>query len=336
MAHRGLAIAVAFRRHWPEYALEALELGLFMVSASIFAILLFHPASPAVHIAESETLRRLLMGIAMGLTAIAIIYSPMGQRSGAHMNPATTLTFWRLGKIEHWDAAFYIGAQFVGAILGMTLMSALLGDYLRHQSVHYVATIPGMAGFALAWAGEFTIAFVLMLMVLNVSNRKSIAQYTGVFAGCLVAAYIFIEAPLSGMSMNPARTFGSSLASHLWTGLWIYFTAPPLAMLLASEVYLRVGRDRTVYCAKLNHFNSKPCIFRCRFHEMIDTRTSRIISELPAPLKQRPQPIVDVHARFVLHPRAASCEHEMRTIAADTSDPNRSTHSLAHHTLYFG
>jgi aquaporin Z len=80
--------------------------------------------------------------------------------------------------------------------------------------------------------------------------------------------YISIEAPLSGMSMNPARTFGSALSANTWTALWIYFTAPPLGMLLAAETYLRLAGARKVFCAKLHHHNNKRCIFRCNFQEL--------------------------------------------------------------------
>src|SRR5262252_5258366 len=103
--------------HWAEYAIEALCLGLFMASAASFASLLRHPASPlaaAVATWMPHALQRLPMGIAMGLTAAALIYSPLGRRSGAHMNPAVTLTFLRLRKIETHDAAAYVAAQFLG------------------------------------------------------------------------------------------------------------------------------------------------------------------------------------------------------------------------------
>ena len=106
----------ALREHWPEYLCEAAELGLFMISAGLFTILLHHPDSPVVGFIPSEFTRRMLTGIAMGGTAIALVFSPLGQRSGAHFNPAVTLTFWRLGKVKDWDAAFYIMAQFIGAI----------------------------------------------------------------------------------------------------------------------------------------------------------------------------------------------------------------------------
>ena len=61
----------------------------------------------------------MLTGIAMGSTAIALVFSPLGKRSGAHFNPAVTLTFWRLGKVKNWDAVFYIVAQFIGGIAGV-------------------------------------------------------------------------------------------------------------------------------------------------------------------------------------------------------------------------
>src|ERR1700746_437225 len=94
--------------HWPEYLMEAACLGLFMVSACSFTVLLQHPGSIVRQMIPSAFLRRALTGVAMGLTAIALIYSPWGKQSGAHLNPSITLTFFRLGKIEPWDAGFYI------------------------------------------------------------------------------------------------------------------------------------------------------------------------------------------------------------------------------------
>src|SRR5207247_6208711 len=118
---------------------------------------------------------------------------------------------------------------------------------------------------AAAFAAELAISFLLMSVVLTVSNTRRIASLTGLFAGVLVASYISLEAPLSGMSMNPARTFGSAMPAHMWTALWIYFTAPPLGMLLAARLYLwRHGAHR-VACAKLHHQNDKRCIF-CAHH----------------------------------------------------------------------
>lgn len=274
--NRGLA---ALRAHWPEYLCEAALLGGFMVSACVFAIVLFHPDSSAAGAIESPLLRRALMGLAMGLTAVALIHSPPGQRSGAHMNPAVTLTFWRLGKVRSADAIFYIIAQFIGGVAGVLLARVLLPGPVAAAEVRYVATLPGPHGALAAWAGEFVIALLLMLVVLFASNHRALTRATGLLAGLLVMLYITFESPISGMSMNPARTFGSALWAGVWTHWWIYFTAPPLAMLAGAQVYVGLRGRRAVHCAKLHHVNGHWCIFRCEF--------DRLMAE-PAPAESSP------------------------------------------------
>lgn len=257
----------AVRRHWPEYLMEAAGLGLFMLSACLFATLLEYPGSPVRQALPDSFLRRALIGLAMGLTAVGLIYSPWGTRSGAHLNPSVTLAFWRLGKVQGWDAFFYVVSQFAGGLTGVLLAAWLLGNPLSDQSVGYAATVPGPGGPRVAFLAEAVISFGLMAVVLAVSNAGSLARFTGLCAGALVATYITFEAPLSGMSMNPARTFGSALPAQAWTALWVYFTAPPLGMLLAAEVYLRLRGARGVICAKLHHTNRTRCIFRCGYAE---------------------------------------------------------------------
>jgi aquaporin Z len=249
--------------HWPEYLIEAGAIGAFMVSAAAFAAVLYHPASPAAALVSNDIVRRALMGLAMGATAVSIIYSPWGRRSGAHMNPAVTLTFFRLGKIASRDLVGYIAAQFVGAIVGISLAAAALRGIVADPSINYVVTIPGTLGGAAAFLAEAAISFVLMLTVLAVSNDPRVARFTGICAGLLIWTYITVEAPLSGMSMNPARTFGSALLAGEYPGLWIYFTAPPMGMLLAAELFVRrVGAQR-ILCAKLHHPHGGSCIFGC-------------------------------------------------------------------------
>jgi aquaporin Z len=251
----------ALSRHWPEYLMEAAELGLFMVSACIFTTLLFHPGSPLPSALPDPALRRTLIGVAMAVTAASIIYSPLGKRSGAHFNPSLTLAYLRLDKIARADAVFYVLAQFAGGVAGVLVALLLLGDALGHAAVDYAATVPGPTGSALAFAAEVGISFGMMTVVLVVSNQPRLARYTGLFAALLVATYISIEAPLSGMSMNPARTFASAAFARHWHTLWIYFLAPPLGMLLAAEAYVRAKGRSAVFCAKLHHDNSARCIF---------------------------------------------------------------------------
>jgi aquaporin Z len=260
-----LSYARALRQNWPEYLIEACLLGGFMVSALGFTALLEHPGSAVRRALPDPLTRRALMGLAMGLTAIALVYSPWGKRSGAHFNPALTLTFFRLGRIRGADALFYVAAQFAGAIAGTALAWLALGARVEVPAVRFAVTLPGAPGTGVAFAAELGISFGLMLAVLIASNSRRLGRATGLICGALVAAYITLEAPLSGMSMNPARTLGSASAAGVYQALWVYFAAPPLGMLLAAEAYARLGRARRVHCAKLHHQNTARCIFRCDY-----------------------------------------------------------------------
>ena len=246
--------------HWPEYLMEAAELALFMISAAVFGTLLEHPGSPVRQVIHDPFIRRGLMGIAMGTTAIAIIYSRLGKQSGGHFNPAVTLTFLSLGKIKRLDAVMYIVAQFIGGVGGILISSFFLKQMLESPTVRYVATVPGDWGIGIAFISEFVISFILMTVILIVSGREKIARYTGVFAGVFVASYILLEAPLSGMSMNPARTFGSALPAGIWDAFWIYLIAPPLAMFLAGFLHKKLAYRNPLVCAKLHHDNEYRCI----------------------------------------------------------------------------
>lgn len=256
----------ALTRHWPEYLMEGAELGTFMVSASLFAVILEHPASPVRQAVADPFLRRAVMGLAMGLTAVGVIYSPWGKQSGAHFNPAVTLTFFRLGLVEPWDAFFYVVSQFAGGLVGLLLAAAALRGRLADPAVDYVVTVPGALGPGVAFQAEFLISLGLMLMVLALTNTPRLARFTGLFVGALIAIYVAVEAPFSGMSMNPARTLGSAVPARMWTGLWVYFTAPPLGMLAAAAVYAWSTGGRRARSAKLHHDNRKRCIFRCSHH----------------------------------------------------------------------
>ncbi len=272
-----LSAADSLRLHWPEYVMEAGEAAFYLFSACAVATLLWHPASPLQRLLPSDAVRRMWMGLAMGATILAIVLSPWGKQSGAHFNPAVTLAFYRLGKVAAWDAAFYCAAQLAGAVAGVALASVVLQGAPAHKAVRYAATMPGIHGGAfyvdsIALVAELAISFTLMGAILFASNHGLLAPYTHYFAALLSALYIAFESPLSGMSANPARTFGPALLAGYWHALWIYFTAPPLGMLAAAEVFLLARGSKGPFCAKLHHQNHKRCIFH---HSGPDPTTTR-------------------------------------------------------------
>ena len=241
--------------------MEAGESALYMFFTCAFATLLQHPASPVRHFVASAFSRRALMGLAIGATVIGIVMTPWGKQSGGHFNPAMTFAFYRLGKVAFWDGLFYIAAQFSGAISGVAIAGYVLRGAPKNTAVRYAVTAPGVYGNAGAFAAELTISFILMITVLVVSNRGTLARYAPYFVGALYATFITFETPLSGMSMNPARTVGSAFHASYWHAIWIYFAAPTLGMLIAAEVFVRARRGVGPYCAKLHHANNKRCIF---------------------------------------------------------------------------
>jgi len=125
-----------------------------------------------------------------------------------------------------------------------------------------------MYGSGVAFIAEVAISFALMLTVLFASNHAVLSRYTPYFVGALYAIFITLETPLSGMSMNPARTFGSAFRGRYWHALWVYFAAPTLGMLVAAELFLWVRGGIGSYCTKLYHADDKRCIFPHGTHQV--------------------------------------------------------------------
>lgn len=232
-----------------KYACEALGLGVFMFSAGLFDILIDHPDFPVRPLVESSIIRRFLIGLSMGLTALFIVFSSFGQKSKAHINPSVTLIFWRLKRIKGFDAVFYIIFQFIGGTLGLLLISLLFPQSIKHPVINYIVTIPSKSGKMIAFFAEFLISFVLMSTVLWTNKHPKLSKYTPYFTAVLITLFITFEAPFSGMSMNPARTFSSAIVANIWTGFWIYCTAPILGMFLAGEIYKAKDDFLTTFCS---------------------------------------------------------------------------------------
>lgn len=256
--------------HWYHYAIEAWGLGTLMIVAGALAVAFtIAPAPFQSWRNEHPIAARAVFGIVMGTTVASIVYSPWGARSGAHLNPVLTLTYAWLGKLSKVDAFAYAVAQFAGGAIGFALIAAVAGSPLLRPPTHAIVTRPGPPGAAIAFIAEAGISFLLMTVVLSVSNAsKRISPYTGLAAAMLIVLFITFEAPLSGTSMNPARTLASALQGRDFTAIWIYFTAPPLGMLLAAAAFVTLRGRRAVFCGRLNHSGPHPCIFRCDYDRL--------------------------------------------------------------------
>jgi aquaporin Z len=233
----------ALRSNWPNYLAEAAGLMAFMIGAGAFTTLFEYPGSPVRQAIDSKLLRHLALGLLMGFVTAGIVYSPWAQKSGGHINPAVTWAFYRQSKIDGWDAVFYTVFQFGGAMLAPALLLWAIGAPFAHPEVKFATTQPGPSGAGVAFLAEFAISFLLMLALLLALNSERWEKKAGLFAALLIALYIGLESPLSGMSLNPARSFGSALTAGQWNGLWLYFVAPMLSMLLAVEVFRWMRRN---------------------------------------------------------------------------------------------
>ncbi len=230
----------AFKKNWKLYLMEALGLGIFMISACFFDGML-EAKNSAWHTAIPDPFIRLvIMGVMMGLTALFIFYSPVTAPSGAHINPAVTLTFLYLERTGMYDALFYIIFQFAGGTLAVYMMASLMGHTLTGQPVNYAVTVPGKDGVGAACIIECCIAFVMMSMILFTSASKSLSKYSKLFAACLVCINVLVAGSISGFGMNPARSFASALPAHTWTAFWIYLFVPPVSMLAAAVFFLAI------------------------------------------------------------------------------------------------
>ncbi|MBF9141456.1 MIP/aquaporin family protein [Hymenobacter properus] len=232
----------ALRQNWRHYLVEAGGIIAFLTFSSLAAVVFHHPDSAVARaLGPREWVQRIGMGLVVGGLIAAMAYSPWGKRSGAHFNPAVTLGFWHLGHIAAADALWYALAQFAGALGAGAVLHWALAPWFGHPSIHHNTTRPleGPHGWAVALGAEVVISSMLMLGLLWTMHSARGKKWTGALAGLLLAVFVVVEAPLSGMSLNPARTLGSAVAAGEAPHLWLYFVGPLGAMWATAEAYRR-------------------------------------------------------------------------------------------------
>ena len=261
-------VAASLRRHFAEYLCEYLGTAIMMTIGVGAVALFWGRASPMPDMIPSPRLRLFCTGLLFAGGGTLVVYSRLGQRSGAHLNPAVTLAFWRLGKIEGRDAIAYTVAQFLGAVTGVLLVVVAASETVR--SIQMGATMPGegVSPFG-AFGAETVMTFALVLLILVCVNAPRLAPRTGLFAGALVVFLVATAAPISGTSLNPARSAAPALVAAAFEHQWIYLVAPPLGALLAVIVFRRVWQEQRPLCGKLYHTERYPCIFQDCGYQLI-------------------------------------------------------------------
>jgi aquaporin Z len=233
---------------------EVAGTGLLLLLGLSSVILMFGVGSPIEQFLPSLALRRSLNGIVFGSIGAAIALSPIGKVSGAHINPIVTMGFWLMGKLRTRAAIGYVLAQFVGATLGS--LPLLLWGRLG-KSINFAVTLPGK-GYTVPVVimGEVAATFCLISAMCVFLAFHRLRRFTPAMIPVLFAIMNPIEAGISGVSVNPARSFGPSVISGVWTGWWIYWVGPLLGGLLAIAACNVFAKRITV--AKLYYFDSDP------------------------------------------------------------------------------
>jgi len=246
---------------------ELVGTALLILIGLSFVIFNFGAGSPMLSWFPDPGLRRLITGFLFGTTGALIAVSPIGKHSGAHINPVVTLAFWLRKKMGAGHALGYIAAQLSGAILGSL---PLLAWGQMGASAYFGATIPGAAyGSFMATLGEIVTTFFLIIGLFTFIGHKRLRAFTPLLFPFLYAIMVFLEAPISGTSTNPARSLGPAVISGVWQGWWVYWAGPVLGTLLALAVRRYSWLRRLEFeVAKLYHFEHDPLgIFRNRMEE---------------------------------------------------------------------
>jgi aquaporin Z len=192
----------------------------------------------------------LITGFLFGTTGALIAFSPVGMRSGAHINPVVTLAFRLMGKLDLRGTLGYVVAQLSGAVRGAL---PLLAWGLMGWSVAFGATLPGK-GFAIqiVLLGEAITTFAMIVGLCVFLGFRQIRPFTPAMFPFLYAIMVYAEAPISGTSTNPARSLGPAIVSGQWEGWWIYWVGPligSVAACLVCSLLAKPWRSRTTSTA---------------------------------------------------------------------------------------
>jgi aquaporin Z len=222
--------------HWTEWLCELVGTGLLLFGGLSGLFLDFAPGSPVPSAIPSESVRLLFTGLILGASGLLITFSPLGRRSGAHLNPSVSLAFWRRGHMHYHDLIGYVLAQTVGAIVGTLAAWVCWGS--QASALDLGATRPGPGIDPIAAAGiEVVLTFILVTGILVAVSSPRSARWTPVVAWGLVAVLVWQGGSWTGASLNPARSIAPAVLAPYTSHLWIYIVGPLLGSVLAVVAY---------------------------------------------------------------------------------------------------
>lgn len=242
--------------HWGEWACEFAGTAILLLGGLSAIGLDFGSGSPVASAVPDHSVRLLLTGLLFAGTGSLVTISPLGRRSGAHLNPAVSLAFWRRGHMHPHDLAGYVVAQVAGAFAGTALVAWWWGPMAGTVSLG--VTQPG-DGVGAAGAGAIE-AFMTLLLVLGILTMVSSARtapYTPLFVWILVTVLVWQGARWTGTSLNPARSLAPAAIAPEFQNFWPYLVGPLLGSLVAVEIFRFIPGLET-RTAKLFHDERYP------------------------------------------------------------------------------
>lgn len=270
--------------HWTEWGCELLGTA-FQLFLGFSAVAFFEaPGAPGRAAIPSAGWRLVSIGACFGVLAAIVAISPVGKRSGAHLNPAVTLGFFARKHTHVADLIGYAVAQLCGALVAAAGLGWAWSRW-THQ-IGNARTSPVLPAWE-AVCVEAGLTMALLLVVFTMVSSARTARWTPAVVTGILSGLIWAGAPYTGASMNPARTLGPDLVSGMYPALWVYLVGPPVGALLASWVFGLLARERTTLTAKLFHDEDYP---------------STQATHLPA----KPHPSNRQQAGRVVHPAADS------------------------------
>lgn len=196
-----------------------------------FFLVLIGPGAVMVNAYSNGAVTHVGVALSFAFVVVAMIYA-LGHLSGAHLNPAVTVAFWATRHFPTRKVLPYIAAQCVGATAASAALYGVLGDVGRMGATIPTVSIAGALGM------EFLLSFALMFVIMAVATDDRVADgFAALAVGLTVGFCAMMGGPLTGASMNPARSLGPALIGGEWVAHWVYWLAPIAGAISAAHVY---------------------------------------------------------------------------------------------------